>query len=68
MTYLNDKPTPFPKPPRWAIAAEWLAQGWEWRDRAWWKYEVETRTWHRVTGADAQPSAEVIKSAKDGQD
>jgi len=67
MIYQNDEPKPFPKPSRYASASEWLANDWEWRDKAWWKYDESSRTWWRVTNAMAQPTQDVVKPPQQPQ-
>lgn len=67
MKYQSDEEKPFVRPSRYASASEWVAKGWEWRDRAWWKWDEERNTWLRVTGAMAQPHEDVIKQPQDAQ-
>lgn len=67
MTYQSEEKKPFLKPSRYASASEWLANGWEWRDRAWWKYDEDSRTWHKVKGTAAQPYEDVIKPHQEPQ-
>lgn len=54
-------------PSQYATAAEWLAAGWEWRNSAWWRWDEESATWHRVTGAQARPYQETMRQEGSNQ-
>lgn len=48
-------------PGKYATASEWLAAGWEWRDKAWWHWDEGNRTWYRATDTEAKPYQDLLR-------